>query len=52
MVLLGFDIGGTKSAVVFGDEKGNIFYREQIPTTSPKCTLEKLFELVCSVFGF
>ena len=45
MVLLGFDIGGTKSAVVFGDEKGNIFYRQKIPTSSPEQTLKKLFEL-------
>ena len=43
MVLLGFDIGGTKSAVIFGDDKGEIFYRKEIPTTSPKETLEKLF---------
>ncbi len=45
MVLLGFDIGGTKCAVIFGDDKGEIFYREEIPTSSPKETLKKLFSL-------
>lgn len=45
MVLLGFDIGGTKCAVIYGDDKGEIFYREEIPTSSPYETIEKLFTL-------
>lgn len=45
MILLGFDIGGTKSAVLVGNDTGEIFYREEIPTSTPDKTLEKLFSL-------
>jgi len=45
MTLLGFDIGGTKSAVLFGDDKGEIFYRKEIATSTPHKTLEELFSL-------
>lgn len=45
MILLGFDIGGTKSAVIFGDETGNIFFREEIPTADADTTLNRLFDI-------
>lgn len=45
MYYLGFDIGGTKSAAVLGDENGNVLRREAIPTGSPAGTLEQLFRL-------
>ena len=45
MTILGFDIGGTKSAVVFGNNKGEIFYKEKIATSSPQNTLGTLFHL-------
>ncbi len=42
---LGFDIGGTKCAVVIGDESGNVLAKTKIPTTTVGETLEKLFEI-------
>ena len=45
MYYLGFDIGGTKSAVILGDETGRVLRREAIPTGSPAGTLEQLFRL-------
>ena len=45
MTILGFDIGGTKSAVLFGNENGEIFFREEIKTGSPEYTLNTLFSL-------
>ena len=45
MIYLGLDIGGTKSAVLFGTEQGEILFREQIATTTPKETLETLFRI-------
>ena len=45
MNYLGFDIGGTKSAVLFGTDSGEILWRKQIQTTTPKETLESLFQL-------
>ncbi len=45
MNYLGFDIGGTKSAVLFGTDSGEILWRRQIQTTTPKETLGKLFQL-------
>lgn len=45
MNYLGFDIGGTKSAVLFGTDSGEILWRRQIQTTTPEETLAKLFQL-------
>lgn len=45
MNYLGFDIGGTKSAVLFGTDSGEILWRKQIQTTTPEETLAKLFQL-------
>ena len=42
-MLLGFDIGGTKSAVVLGDESGRVLRRAAIPTGAPNETLAQLF---------
>ncbi|HPG00379.1 MAG TPA: ROK family protein [Kiritimatiellia bacterium] len=35
MLLLGIDIGGTKTSVCLGDEKGNITASERMPTGTP-----------------
>ena len=43
MKYLGFDIGGTKSAVVLGDESGAVLHRETFATSGPAETLERLF---------
>lgn len=42
MKLLGIDIGGTKCAVVVGNEKGEIIAKEKFPTGSVNDTLEKI----------
>ena len=41
-LLLGLDVGGTKSAVVLGDRFGNVLAREEIPTAGPDQTIERL----------
>ncbi len=40
---LGFDIGGTKCAVVIGDENGTVVAKTKLPTTTVDETLEGLF---------
>lgn len=42
---LGFDIGGTKCAVVVGDEDGNIIAKTKLPTTSVDETLDGMFDI-------
>jgi glucokinase len=44
-LLLGFDIGGTKSAVIVGDGDGNAMAREEFATTGPKETIAKLLDM-------
>lgn len=44
MNYLGFDIGGTKCAVVLGNREGRVLCREAFPTEGPDATLEKLFQ--------
>ena len=44
-LLLGLDIGGTKSAVVVGDGGGNALAREEFPTSTPKATISRLITL-------
>lgn len=39
---LGFDIGGTKCAVVVGDESGNVIAKTKMPTTTVDDTLERI----------
>jgi glucokinase len=41
-LLLGFDIGGTKSAVCLGAADGQVHQRHQIPTTNPNDTIGAL----------
>lgn len=41
---LGFDIGGTKCAVVLGDEKGNVLRKIRFDTTDVTATLQALLE--------
>ena len=43
MNLLGFDIGGTKSAVILGNEKGEVLQRKAVVTGKPETTLDDLF---------
>ncbi|MBI1369340.1 MAG: ROK family protein [Planctomycetes bacterium] len=43
-LLLGFDIGGTKSAVVLGDVEGRILERHQIDTADPDTTVASLID--------
>lgn len=42
---LGFDIGGTKCAVVVGDESGKVVAKTKIPTTTVDETLTKIFDI-------
>ena len=48
-LLLGIDIGGTKSAVIVGDGDGNVVARQQIPTTGPRETIDTLIEFAMSM---
>ncbi|MBQ2278760.1 MAG: ROK family protein, partial [Clostridia bacterium] len=45
MYYMGFDIGGTKCAVVIGDEAGNILAKTKIATTKVNETLEQIFAI-------
>jgi glucokinase len=50
-LLLGMDIGGTKSAAIVGDGDGNALAREEFPTTGPEETIAKLIglgQLLCA----
>jgi glucokinase len=44
-LLLGFDIGGTKSAAIIGDTAGNALAREEFHTAGPDETLRTLIDL-------
>jgi glucokinase len=44
-LLLGMDIGGTKSAAIVGDGDGNALAREEFPTAGPEETIAKLIDL-------
>lgn len=46
MNLIGIDIGGTKCAVVLGNEKGEIFKKEKFATTDCGGTLSNIFRIV------
>jgi len=43
---IGIDIGGTKCAVVYGDEEGNIISKERFDTLDVNRTLDKIFSAV------
>jgi glucokinase len=44
-LLLGFDIGGTKSAAIIGDGNGNAMAHEEFRTSTPAETIGRLIEL-------
>ena len=44
-LLLGLDIGGTRSAVVVGDGEGHAMAREEFPTAGPEATIARLIAL-------
>jgi hypothetical protein len=49
MRFIGIDVGGTKCAVVLGDESGTTIDRRQFPTSGgPEATLERLTEITRS----
>lgn len=48
--LLGFDIGGTKCAVVCGDENGNVFKKIRFDTTDFESTLKNLIDAGKALF--
>ena len=43
-LLIGFDIGGTKSAVVLGTDSGSIIDRHQVATGDPQPTMSQLID--------
>lgn len=45
-MIIGLDIGGTKTAVVLGDEGGKIHNRVQFPTTGFDATIEELYRQI------
>ncbi|MDO5445742.1 MAG: ROK family protein [Eubacteriales bacterium] len=51
MNYLGFDIGGTKSAVLLGNENGEILFREAISTGDPVQTLDTLMNIAGNFGG-
>ena len=50
-LLLGFDIGGTKSAAIVGDTAGNALAREEFATGGPGETLDRLIDLGRALSG-
>jgi len=50
-LLLGFDIGGTKSAAIVGDTAGNALAREEFHTAGPDETLGRLIDLGRTLSG-
>ena len=49
MRIIGIDIGGTKCAVVLGNEKGEILKKERFDTTDRDATLDKIMSTVLSM---
>ncbi|MBP3591787.1 MAG: ROK family protein [Clostridia bacterium] len=50
-MLMGIDIGGTKCAVVVGDENGRVLKKERFATTTCKETLENIFAAAEKLFS-
>lgn len=46
---IGIDIGGTKCAVVYADDNGNIVNKVKFPTLDCKSTLDRIFEEVAKM---
>ncbi len=51
-MLLGIDVGGTKCAVITGDDKGNVLSKKVIKTVDFKNTYKQIFELVREHSGY
>ena len=51
MNYIGFDIGGTKCAVILGNEKGEILSKERFDTTDCHTTVEKLISAAKALGG-
>lgn len=51
-MLLGIDVGGTKCAVITGDDKGNVLSKKVIKTVDFKNTYRQIFELVREHSGY
>ena len=49
MELIGVDIGGTKCAVVRGNDKGEVLKKEKFATMDCKSTIEKIIEAVAGM---
>jgi len=47
--VIGIDIGGTKSAVVIGDEAGTVLARQQVDTDTVDATLSRLVEIAAKL---
>lgn len=45
MRYIGVDIGGTKCAVVYGDENGNILIKERFDTNNPKDDIARIVDI-------
>ncbi|HTS00062.1 MAG TPA: ROK family protein, partial [Bacteroidota bacterium] len=48
--IIGLDIGGTKTAVVAGDARGNVLHREQFPS-EPGRGFEDMFARITGAMG-
>ena len=46
---IGIDIGGTKTAIVRGDENGTILEKKRFATTTKEETLEMIFQSVADL---
>ena len=46
---IGIDIGGTKTAIVRGDENGTILEKKRFATTTKGETLEMIFQSVADI---
>jgi len=45
--IVGLDVGGTKTAVILGDDEGRILSRKQFPT-NPARGFEEVFDDICN----
>ncbi len=52
MTFIGVDIGGTKCAVVLGDESGNIIQKIKFPTSDVNTTIEQIENAISKFSGY
>lgn len=52
MKIVGIDIGGTKCAVVSGNDKGEVFFKEKFATQDCNTTLNMIFDIVKKIGEF